>query len=158
LKLPSPDPAMQTTYALWHFARGVAFAARREVAGAEREHAALLEAGKRIPEDDGARTMLMVGERLLTARIAAVKGESTRAIELLRQGVEIEDGLPYGEPPAWYLPMREALGGALLRVQRWAEAEAVFRTDLERNRRSGRSFFGLAAALRAQGKIHEAGL
>jgi tetratricopeptide (TPR) repeat protein len=158
LNRPSPDPAMRTTYALWHFARGSAFAARRELAGAEREHAAFLEAGKRLPEDDGARTMLTVAERVLGARIAAVKGESGRAIDLLRQGVEIEDGLPYGEPPAWYLPVREALGGALLQAQRYKEAEAVFRADLERNLRSGRSLFGLTAALKTQGKTHQARL
>jgi tetratricopeptide (TPR) repeat protein len=143
---------------LWHFARGSAFAAQREVARAEREHAAFLEAGKRLPEDDGARTMLTVAERLLRARIAAVKGETEAAIELLRQGVELEDTLPYGEPPAWYSPVRESLGGALLRARRHAEAEAVFRADLERNRRSGRSLFGLTAALKAQGKTHDAKL
>jgi tetratricopeptide (TPR) repeat protein len=158
LKLPGPDPAMRTVYALWHFARGSAFAAQREVARAEREHAAFLEAGKRVPEDDGARTMLMVAERVLGARIATVKGETKAAIDLLRQGVEIEDTLPYGEPPAWYSPVRESLGVALLRARRHAEAEAVFRADLERNRRSGRSLFGLMAVLKAQGKTYGARL
>jgi tetratricopeptide (TPR) repeat protein len=158
LRLPSPDPAMRTVYALWRFARGSAFAGQREVARAEREHEAFLEAGKRLPEDDGARTMLTVAERVLRARIAAVKGETEAALELLRQGVELEDTLPYGEPPAWYSPVRESLGGALLRARRHAEAETVFRADLERNRRSGRSLFGLAAALKAQGKTYEARL
>ena len=102
--------------------------------------------------------MLTVAERVLRARIAAVKGETEAAIELLGQGVELEDTLPYGEPPAWYSPVRESLGGALLRARRHVEAETVFRADLERNRRSGRSLFGLAAALKAQGKTHEAGL
>jgi len=95
---------------------------------------------------------------VLRARIAAVKGETEAAIELLRQGVQLEDTLPYGEPPAWYSPVRESLGGALLRARRHAEAEVVFRADLERNRRSGRSLFGLTTALKAQGKTHDARL
>jgi hypothetical protein len=39
-----------------------------------------------------------------------------------------------------------------------AEAEAVFREDLRRNRRNGRSLFGLAESLKAQGKARESEL
>jgi tetratricopeptide (TPR) repeat protein len=158
LKVPSPDPSMLTTYAFWRFARGSAFVAQGEMAKAESEHRAFLEAVKRVPEDDGAQATLKVADRVLRARIAASKRESKAAIELLRKGVEIEDSLPYGEPPAWYLPVRESLGGLLLREGQYAEAEAVFRADLERNRRSGRSLFGLMAALKAQGRTYEARL
>ena len=56
------------------------------------------------------------------------------------------------EPPEWHYPIREALGGALLRVGKAAEAEAVFRADLEANPRNGRSLFGLLEALKMQGK------
>ena len=133
-------------------------AAQGEVARAESEHTAFREAVKRVPEDDGAQATLKVAERVLSARIAASKRENQAAIELLRKGVEIEDSLPYGEPPAWYSPVRESLGGLLLREGRYAEAEAVFRADLERNRRSGRSLFGLMAALKAQRRAYEARL
>jgi len=37
-----------------------------------------------------------------------------------------------------------------------AQAEKVFRADLERNRLSGRSLFGLVASLKAQKKEHAA--
>jgi hypothetical protein len=56
------------------------------------------------------------------------------------------------EPPEWHYPIREALGGALLRSGKAAEAEAVFRKDLEINPRNGRSLFGLMEALKVQGK------
>jgi hypothetical protein len=158
LKVPSPDPSLLTTYAFWRFARGSAFAERREVTKAESERVAFLEAVKRVPEDDGAHATLKVAERVLSARIAASKRENKAAIELLRKGVEIEDSLPYGEPPAWYSPVRESLGGALLRESQHAEAEAVFRADLEKNRRSGRSLFGLMHALNGQRRTHEARL
>jgi hypothetical protein len=38
------------------------------------------------------------------------------------------------------------------------EAEAVFRDDLKKNPRNGRSLFGLVQALQAQGKADEATL
>ena len=38
----------------------------------------------------------------------------------------------------------------------YAGAERVFRADLERNRRNGRSLFGLMEALKAQQKNQEA--
>ena len=53
----------------------------------------------------------------------------------------------YMEPPEWHFSLREALGGALLRRGEAAEAETVFRKDLEINPRSGRSLFGLLEAL-----------
>lgn len=56
------------------------------------------------------------------------------------------------EPPEWHYPIREALGGALLRQGKAAEAESVFRKDLEVNPRNGRSLFGLLEALKVQGK------
>src|SRR5262245_58157628 len=41
--------------------------------------------------------------------------------------------LHYGEPPDWLLPVRETLGSVLLQNGAAAEAEKVFRADLERN-------------------------
>jgi hypothetical protein len=48
--------------------------------------------------------------------------------------------------------VRETLGGVLLRAGNYAEAERVFRADLERNKRNGRSLFGLLETLKAQKK------
>ena len=74
------------------------------------------------------------------------------AIDCLRKAIAVEDSLSYIEPADWYLPVRESLGNLLLIVGRPAEAEKVFREDLERNRRNGRSLFGLVASLSAQQK------
>ena len=43
----------------------------------------------------------------------------------------------------------------LLRSGKAAEAEKVFRADLERNRHSGRSLFGLIESLKAQKKTSD---
>ena len=68
----------------------------------------------------------------------------------------IQDGHWFTEPPPWYYPVRQSLGAALLAAGRPAEAEAVYREDLARNRENGWSLFGLAQSLRAQGKTAEA--
>ena len=67
----------------------------------------------------------------------------------------MQDGLVYDEPPAWYYPVRETLGAALLASGDAAGAEAVFREDLQQNPRNGRSLYGLAKALAAQNKTAE---
>jgi hypothetical protein len=93
------------------------------------------------------------------ARLAAARGDRKAAVNFLRQAVAAEDALAYDEPPGWYHPLsRESLGGALLLDKQYAEADAVFREDLRRNRRNGRSLFGLAESLKAQGKARESEL
>jgi tetratricopeptide (TPR) repeat protein len=91
---------------------------------------------------------------VLAAQISAAKHDDKSAIRLLREAVELEDSLAYDEPPAWFLPVRESLGGVLLRSGNYAEAEQVFRADLERNKRNGRSLFGLLESLKAQKKTY----
>jgi hypothetical protein len=64
----------------------------------------------------------------------------------------LEDALVYDEPPAWYYPLRESLGAALLLSGDAARAEAVFREGLRRSPRNGRMLFGLLESLKAQKK------
>jgi hypothetical protein len=66
--------------------------------------------------------------------------------------VNDESALAYDEPPQWFHPLRESLGGFLLRSGKYTEAEGVFRADLEKNKHSGRSLFGLMESLKAQKK------
>ncbi len=162
LTLPKPEATLATPTTYWHFARGMAFASTGDPAKAEREHQSFLNAERGITEEmasaggvmsDGARR---VADYVLRARIAGAKGDAKSEIDGLRKGVEIEDALAYDEPPTWYLPTRESLGGALLRSGQAAEAERVLRADLERNRRNGRSLFGLMGALASQGRAYDA--
>ncbi|HUQ33916.1 MAG TPA: hypothetical protein VM095_17480, partial [Pyrinomonadaceae bacterium] len=105
---------------------------------------------------NSAAQILQLAENVLSARIAFARHNNKTAIEFLKKGVEIEDALAYDEPPAWFLPVRESLGGLLLLDRNYKEAERVFRADLERNPRSGRSLFGLMESLKAQRKKSEA--
>ncbi|HXJ60660.1 MAG TPA: hypothetical protein VNU68_28770, partial [Verrucomicrobiae bacterium] len=59
-------------------------------------------------------------------------------------------------PAYWPIPVRPALGAALLRSGDAARAETVFREDVTRWPRNGWGLFGLEQALRAQGKTQQA--
>jgi tetratricopeptide (TPR) repeat protein len=93
---------------------------------------------------------------IVEARLASAQHQTDNAIEHLRKAVTLEDTLDYAEPPDSLAPTRESLGAALLAAGKTAEAEATFREDLKRNPRNPRSLFGLAEALKAEGKMTEA--
>ena len=75
----------------------------------------------------------------------------------MREAVKREDALRYAEPPDWIIPVRHALGAALLQSRRYTEAEQVYRDDLERHPENGWSLFGLARSLELSGNAEEAG-
>jgi hypothetical protein len=62
----------------------------------------------------------------------------------------------YIEPPAWYFPVRQALGAVQLEAGQAALAEATYRADLEQYPNNGWSLFGLARSLEAQDKQADA--
>jgi hypothetical protein len=161
-KLPAPETSMVGTTAVWHFARGMAADAKGRSKEAAAELDALISGQKLVPADAGfglnsASLVLQIAEKVLAARLA-FKAEPKRSISLLRSAVELEDSMAYDEPQAWFLPVRETLGAVLMRSGDYAGAEQVFRADLERNRRNGRSLFGLMESLKAQKKDHQANL
>ena len=164
MKAPAPAPERVITTAVWHFARGMALTAVGNLAEAEKEKDALVAASRSLPADamfsprNRADAVFAISEKVLGAKLAAAKGDKDKALSLLRAAVEAEDKLNYMEPSDWYLTVREALGGLLLTTGDFVEAEKVFRADLEKNARSGRSLFGLRESLRGQGKNHAADL
>jgi tetratricopeptide (TPR) repeat protein len=165
LKTPPPDPAMRTTTVFWHFARGMALASNGKVQEAEAEHDFLSEAVKNTPEDaifqmpvnNKSKDILTIARDVLGAKVSMAKQDNAAAISQLREAVAVQDSLKYGEPPDWFFPVRESLGGALLLSGDNATAEKVFREDLDRNPRNPRSLFGLQEALKAQNRDYDAG-
>jgi len=162
LQIPAPDPSLPITNLMWHFARGLAYAATGDIPNAESERKAFSSAKKAIPADalfsatNKAGPVLPLAEAVLDAKIAMAKGAKKPAIAYWKKAVAAQDALAYDEPPAWYYPVRESLGGALLMDGQYQEAEKVFRADLQRNPRNGRSLFGLLEALKAQKKMADA--
>lgn len=96
--------------------------------------------------------MLATTDAVLDAWIARARRDDGAAIDAWRRAVAVEDALNYDEPPDWFYPTRESLGAALLRAKRVDEAAQVFRDDLARNPKNGRSLFGLWQALLLKGK------
>jgi len=161
LRLPEPAKEMPVTNALWHYARGVALAGKGQIADAQKERDVFTKSAKGLPGEtpfglNTASSVLKLAEHSLDARIAAAKGDRKAAVEHWRKAVAAQDGLNYDEPPGWYYPARESLGAALLIGGNAAEAEKVFRKDLEENPHNGRSLFGLAESLKKQGQAQAA--
>jgi hypothetical protein len=161
LRYPEPDASFQTTHALWHHARGVSYAARRDLQSALEEQKAFAADRDRIPADAAfnlnlCKDVLDVASAVLEARIASARGDRTRALEAWTKAVAAQDRLAYDEPPIWYYPVRESLGGELLRAGRARDAETVFRDDLGKNPKNGRSLFGLWQSLVAGKKTRAA--
>jgi tetratricopeptide (TPR) repeat protein len=165
LAMPQPDPAMKITTGFWHFARGMALAGTGKLSEAEAEYKIVSEAEQNTPPDvvfampinNKAKDIMKISEDVLGAKIAMTRKDNVQAISLLTAAVAIQDTLKYGEPPDWFFPVRESLGGALLLTGDAPAAEKVFRTDLERNPRNPRSLFGLQQALKAQDRNYDAG-
>ncbi|MDX2200247.1 MAG: hypothetical protein SF069_14905 [Phycisphaerae bacterium] len=161
--LAEPPPAARFLYstAFRHFARGVALAAKKDVAGAKREQADFRAATQRVPADqlvgiNPARQVLAIAEEMLEGEILLGAGARNDAIERLRAAVALEDKLLYMEPPEWQHPVRHPLGAALLAAGRVSEAEQIYREDLRVWPENGWSLHGLARCLDQRGETAEA--
>src|SRR3989304_4346946 len=161
LKSPKPDSGMAITNAMWHFARGMAYAVNGKVKEEESERKLLIAAEKTVPggatwDLNSASSVLKITEHAGKSRIALAKGANTSAVKFLRKAVEAEDALNYAAQPGWYIPVWESIGSVVMLNGDYAEAERVFRVDLDKNPRSGGSLFGLMVSLKAQGKNYDA--
>jgi tetratricopeptide (TPR) repeat protein len=105
-------------------------------------------------EGDKADTALL-GAHVVRAKVHSMRSERDGEIDELGKAVAIQDREGYGEPPDWFFPVRESLGGAYYRAGRFAEAERIFRNDLAHNPRNPRSLFGLARTLEREGRSDE---
>jgi tetratricopeptide (TPR) repeat protein len=160
---PQPLADHQYTTGIWHWARGMAHAGMGDLEQAQAEYEAVLALAQSeamqalaLPSfSTGANNLTMAGH-ILAAELAGAAGETDQQIAELEAAVQIQDDMAYIEPPAWYFPVRHLLGAALLAADRPADAEAVFRTDLEQYPQNGWSLFGLMQSLEAQGNTAEA--
>jgi len=165
LHMPVPDPAMKVTTVFWHFSRGLALAATGKVSDAEAEYKIVSDAQAATPADEvfnapinnKTKDILEIAKDVLGAKIAMAKKDTHGAIAQLGEAVAIQDTLKYGEPPDWFFPVRESLGGALLVSGDATGAEKIFRQDLDRNPRNPRSLWGLRQALLLQKRDYDAG-
>jgi tetratricopeptide (TPR) repeat protein len=161
---PAPEDRFLYLKGTWHYARGLAFAGKGDLAAAERELAEV----RRIAADPAlaftlfspntAAAVLAIAPEALAGEIASRKKDHASAIAHLERAVRLDDGLVYTEPAEWHYPPRHALGAALLEAGRPAEAETVYWEDLRRNPENGWALFGLKQALDAQKREADAAL
>lgn len=158
---PAPDASLQGLRAAHHYARACALAATGDIAHAREEKAKLDAIAAALPTDapaglNLAKDLLVVATDVASARIAIAEGNRAAAVAALRRAVATEDRLAYDEPANWFVPVRHLLGAQLLMDDRAAEAEIVYREDLQRHPDNGWALHGLAQALRAQHRQREA--
>jgi tetratricopeptide (TPR) repeat protein len=162
LKEPAPPEGQLYLTGTWHYARGMALAAKGDLDAAEKELAEV----RRIVGDPSlnvtlfspntAANILAIAPEVLAGDLAVRRKQYDEAIAHLERAVRLEDSLVYTEPAEWNYPVRQILGAVLLEAGRPREAETVYWEDLRRNPDNGWSLFGLEQALRAQGRNDEA--
>ena len=161
LREAAPPKDLRYTTGVWHYARGLAYTAQAKLEAAAVEREQLVAVAKASPADayanlNAVQSLLAIADNHLQGEMAAKRGRIDAAIRHLEKAIAGEDELTYDEPPPWYLPIRQRLGGVLLEAGRPAEAEKAFREDLVRRPENGWSLHGLAQSLRAQRRLKEA--
>lgn len=165
LKLPRPAKDLAYPTAIWRYARGMALAAQGKIKEAQVELAdlQLLQRDKKIREFtiwdiNKVGDLLDIAALVLEGEIALKRNDPKGTEKLLQKAVQIEDQLHYNEPPDWFFSTRHYLGPVLLQEGKYAEAEQLYRRDLELFPRNGYAFKGLEDALRKQNKNAAASL
>lgn len=157
IRQPPPPKGLRYTTGLWHYVRGLAFAATTRFGSAEGELSNLRKSLKgfaraKTAEAKISRTLLKIAERVLAGEIAARTGEFDAGIRALREALQLEATVPYSEPPFWFQPVRHNLGAVLLLAGRPGDAETVYREDLRLHPENGWALHGLVHSLQAQRK------
>lgn len=146
-----------------HYAKGMAYIGKSDIAKAELELSQLKELAKNevlkemtIWGINSMHDIVRIAENILTAGIYQHKKEYAKAITAFQHAIVIEDNLNYNEPPDWFFSVRHHFGAALLQAGKYAEAEKIYLEDLSMWKENGWALFGLHQALQKQGKIAEA--
>jgi len=148
---------MWFTRAFHHAARAIAYAAKGDTVNARKAQSVFVERAKLVPKEDfvsnnSCEALLGVAIPMVEGEILIAEGKIDGGIGQLRAAIQKEDALKYDEPPGWLIPVRHSLGAVLMKQQRFAEAEQVYRDDLARLPENGWSLLGLAESLRKQKK------
>ena len=133
--LPAATELYCSTTATIHYGRGVAHAAKGQLAQAAAELEAFTEAYARIPDsrylfNNTSRDILAVAAAMLDGEISYRQGDFEEAYSHLRRAIALDDELPYDEPWGWMQPTRHAYGALLLEQNHVEEAARVYAADL----------------------------
>jgi tetratricopeptide (TPR) repeat protein len=154
-------PSCDILRAMWLWAQGMAMASTGNPDVAYEQYTAmttLMDENQTALSQPGtwgnnsAWNVLIIGQSMLHASYLWARGQGNDAIEDLRKAVAFEDKLTYDEPPQWFSPVCEVLGGAYLqRGYNFEEAKKQFDDELKRHPASGRALYGKLRALQELG-------
>ncbi len=152
---PAPPADLRFTRGMWHWARGLAFAATARLRQARVARDSVKAIAAAMPRDamvsfNSSAALLRLATHALDGEIAARRGRVDESVRHLHAAIAEESALHYDEPPAWFLPVRQQLGAVLLAAGRLSAAESAYREDLATNPENGWSLYGLAKCLRAR--------
>lgn len=161
LAAPEPAESRPMSRAMRHAARAIAHAAKAAPVAARAEQRAFGVARAKVPAEaffgnNAASTILDVAEAMLDGEILLREGRDEEGLARLREAVRREGLVRYDEPPDWIIPVRHALGAALMNLGRYKEAEQVYREDLKHWPDNGWSLYGLGRTLQHLGREAEA--
>ena len=156
LGLADPGDKFPFVRAMWHYARGVAHAAKGDLDAARAEATRISEINQTadfemllawyVPAPD----ILRIARHVLEGRIAQAEGNLDQAIKEFQVAVQIQEALPYMEPEYWYYPVRQSLGASLLMAGRVEEAVTTFQAALIDAPNNAWALYGLMQAYEAQ--------
>lgn len=160
LSEPKPPAKLHYVTGIWHYARAMAFIELDNATQAEQELKQLIAlihqttADKTV--DKNTQKLLFIAVEVIQATLSAQEGRTQQQLLHWRNAVQLQEELPYEEPPAWYFPTRQGYGYALLQAKQPQLAQQIFQQDLAQYPNNGWSLFGLVQALQAQGKDRQA--
>lgn len=163
LQEPHPGKPLKYPTAIWHYARGMAQAAKGNKAAAEQELKTIQEMlsdgslkDLSIWDMNTVMDLVQIAAYSLEGELAGHKGDYATAEDRFTKAIAIEDKLAYTEPPDWFFSVRLSLGHWLVKAGKYAEAEKVYEKDLETFKENGWALKGLFNSLKGQGKETEA--
>jgi len=153
-----PDSKWPGARAMLHFARGMAFVYTGHPDSAAKElmqlrvnaHDTILLV-REIPYNLPLQRV-SIAEGILQAAILFSEKKNDAGIKCLVSAIKNEDSLIYFEPKDWMIPARQFLGAYLLKMNRPAWAEKIYKEDLIWNPGNGWSLLGMYQSLKASHK------
>lgn len=157
IQLP-PSEHLEFSHGIWRYARAIAQSKLGDLAAARSEYFSLTKireaASLAVLDQKGypATLLLKIADRLVLGEIFMAQEDYANAITAFKEAVDLQDQLPYTEPPFWYYPTQLALGKALLKADDFAQAGMIYLDNLKYYPKNGWALYGLKQSLHAQGK------
>ncbi|APA66409.1 hypothetical protein [Maribacter sp. 1_2014MBL_MicDiv] len=165
LELENEVPSLKYPAAILNYARGMAFLSLGDIEKAKKELYSLETFAKdeslkeiTIWDINTVSVLVQIARNVLKAEILAKEFKYSESISLLREAIEIEDGLNYNEPPDWFFSVRHHLGAIQIEAGLYNDAVSTYKEDLLRLPKNGWALHGLKLAyenLNKQDKVKE---